>query len=188
MDTVATEFPKWFEHLEEGETHSAHHQAKRRQVCDPYVVVAADADVADVVPADVAEVPADAAPAVEAAAATDAATEPAADVAPALDAAPAPAAAADASASAFQWYVVIGRNGATLRRGVNLDTELLGELPRGTKVAVVDAPRSHVCRAELPLMNRNDAAAAVRIVRGDESRDGSHADSPRRRESRRRVR
>ena len=43
----------------------------------------------------------------------------------------------------MQWYVVIGRNGATIRKGVNLNTPLVTEIKRGTKVAVADTPKSY---------------------------------------------
>eukprot|EP00629_Pelagomonadales_sp_RCC1024_P014346 CAMPEP_0119293906 /NCGR_PEP_ID=MMETSP1329-20130426/46892_1 /TAXON_ID=114041 /ORGANISM="Genus nov. species nov., Strain RCC1024" /LENGTH=47 /DNA_ID= /DNA_START= /DNA_END= /DNA_ORIENTATION= len=44
---------------------------------------------------------------------------------------------------ALQWYTVIGKQGATLREGCNLDTPLVGELARNEIVAVETHPDAY---------------------------------------------
>ena len=62
-------------------------------------------------------------------------------------------------------------------------TALAPHLPVRDRAGTDRSAREPTARADIPLVNRDAAAAATRIVRGDESRRGRgrDADSPRRR-------
>ena len=143
-DPLVYEAPAWLKELDGGKSGINREDIKVRALSETYVVVEGDAGVADIFPELEAPGPATDGDDLD----DDAGGLWSAIMAPDAPDAAAPAPAqevvyADGGAGSWQWYVVIGKAGATIRRGVNLNTPLVDELRRGTKVAVLDTPKSY---------------------------------------------
>lgn len=143
-DPLVYEAPAWLKELDGGKSGINREDIKVRTLSETYVVVEGDAGVADIFPELEAPGPATDGDELD----DDAGGLWSAIMAPNAPDAAAPAPAqevvyADGGAGSWQWYVVIGKAGATIRRGANLNTPLVDELRRGTKVAVLDTPKSY---------------------------------------------
>lgn len=125
-DPLKYEAPSWLKELDDNKPGVNIVEIKNRAICESYYVICGDVGVADLFP--------------EEAVAPPEAVSSGSGGAGGVDVMIVEGGGAD---TALQWYIVIGKKGATVRKGVDLNTPFVKELARGTKVAVADSPKSY---------------------------------------------